>query len=171
MLVIKSKKFILRPFRSTDAESLAKNINNKKIYRYTSCIPYPYTLKDARDYLKRIKTQTQKVTKLSLAIVIDNEVVGGVALDKIIKKHKAEIGYWLAEKYWGKGIITQAVKLLVSYAFKKLDLKRVYAFVYYSNKASARVLEKAGFKNEGFLRKHGKKDGKLMDLYMFGKVK
>lgn len=103
MPVIKSKQFILRPFRKKDARCLAKNIDNRKIARNTSGIPYPYKLKDVREWLTKIlkEKRKKKPTKVNFAIDINGKVVGSVSLEKI-EGHKAEIGYWLAEKYWGK---------------------------------------------------------------------
>ena len=172
MTIIKSKKFILRPFKRGDESSLKENINSKKIYQNTLNIPYPYTLKDARDWIaKNLKEmKKRKPNMINFAIDINGEVVGGIGLNKI-EGHKAEIGYWLAEKYWGQGVMTQAVKLVTEFGFKKLKLKRIYAYVFSWNKASMKVLEKAGYKLEGILRKDVKKNNKFIDTYLFAKVK
>ncbi len=171
MTVIRSKKFILRPFKKGDESSLLENINNEKIARNTLRIPYPYKLKDACLWINRnLKlNKKKKKTKISFAIDINGEVVGGIGLDKI-ENHKAEIGYWLGEKYWGREIMTSAVKILTEYAFKRLKLKRVHARVFFFNKASARVLRKAGYKLEGRLRKDVFKDNKLIDSLIFSKI-
>ncbi|HDZ54174.1 MAG TPA: N-acetyltransferase [Candidatus Nealsonbacteria bacterium] len=172
MPTIHSKQFILRPLRKGDEESLTKNINSKKIARNTLRIPYPYKKKDARFWINHnLKLQKKKKrTEINFAIDINGKIIGGIGLDKI-EVHKAEIGYWLGEKYWGQGIMTFAVKLVTKYAFTKLGLKRVYADVFPFNKASVRVLEKAGYKYEGRLRKDVLKDNKLMDHLLFAKVK
>ena len=170
--VIKSKRFILRTFRKGDEESLKENISNKKIARNTLSIPYPYTLKDAKEWIvENLKEEKKKKpTKVNFVIDIRGEVAGSVGFSKI-EGHKAEIGYWLGEKYWGQGIMTEAVKLATKFGFKKLTLKRIYAYVFPWNKASMRVLEKAGYKLEWFLRKHIKKDNKFIDAYLFAKVR
>ena len=172
MTIIKSKKFILRPYKKGDEKSLTLNINNKKIYRNTLHIPYPYTVKDAKkwvsDNLKEAKNK--KFKSINFVIDINGEVAGGIGFDSI-QEHKAEIGYWLGEKYHGQGIMTQAAKLVTKFGFEKLKLKRIYAFVFLWNKPSARVLEKNGFKLEGILIKNVKKDGKLLDNYLFAKIK
>lgn len=164
--------FILRPFKRGDEESLARNINNKKIYHNLLNVPYPYTLKDAKKWidenLKEAKNKNPE--KIRLAIEIAGEIAGGIGLDKI-KGHKAEIGYWLGEKYWGQGIATQAVKLVAKYGFDKLKLKRIYAHVFPWNKASMRVLEKAGFKFEGVLKKNHKKNNRYLDSHLYAKVR
>jgi RimJ/RimL family protein N-acetyltransferase len=168
MSIIKIKNFKLRSYKSDDTVSLIKNINNKKIYRYTTHIPYPYTLKHAKDWLKKCRDKSRP--SINFAIDIGGEVIGGIGLSHIEKNYKAEIGYWLAEQYWNQDIITSAVKLIVRYGFKNLRLKRIYAYVLLPNQASARVLQKSGFKQEGLLRKHFSKDGKIYDVLVFGKV-
>ena len=170
MTIIKSKQFILRPCKKGDEKSLAENINNKKIYRNTLAIPYPYTLKDAKEQinknLKEAKKKNQK--KINFVIDINDEAAGSVGFSKI-EGHRAEIGYWLAEKYWGKGIMTEAVKLTTKFGFEKLKLRRISAYVFPFNRASRRVLEKAGFKFERILHKQFKKDNKFLDGYLFVK--
>ena len=107
--------------------------------------------------------------ELNFAIDINGKVVGSIGFNKI-DKHKAELGYWLGEKYWRQGIMTSAVKLLTKYAFKELGLKRIYAYIFSFNRASRRVLEKSGYKYEGRLRKNVLKDGKLIDELLFAKI-
>jgi len=172
MAVIKAKKFILRLYRKGDEKSLAKNINNKKIYRNTLHIPYPYTLKDAKEWVAKNLREAKKKDPAKISFVIDirGEVAGSVGFSKI-EGYRAEIGYWLAEKYWSKGIMTEAVKSATKFGFEKLKLKRIYAYVFPFNKPSMRVLKKAGFKFEGILRKEIKKDNKFLDGYLFAKIR
>ncbi|MGH9880451.1 MAG: GNAT family N-acetyltransferase, partial [Pyrinomonadaceae bacterium] len=87
------------------------------------------------------------------------------------RAHRVEFGYWLARPYWGQGIMTDAVRVFVRYAFSELGLLRLTAHVFESNIASARVLEKNGFKLEGHLREHFIKDGKLIDVRFYGLLK
>ena len=108
---------------------------------------------------------------IGFAIDIDGEIVGSVGIHKIAKSHQAEIGYWLAEQHWGNGIMTEAVKLITKLSFNELKLKRVYAYAFSFNKASQKVLAKAGFKFEGILKKNSKKDNKFIDDYLFAKIK
>jgi len=172
MTIIHSKKFILRPYKKRDEVSLRNSINNKKIYRNTLVIPYPYTSKHAKEWIeKNLKEgRKKKPAMVNFAIDIDGEVAGAVGFHKI-EGHKAEIGYWLAEKYWGQGIMTEAVKLATKFGFKKLKLKRIYATVFPSNKASMYVLEKNNYNFEGILRKYHKKDNKFLDAHFYAKVK
>jgi len=172
MPIIKSKLFILRPFKRGDETSLVESINNEKIARNTSSIPYPYTMKDAKEWITEVEKEKKKRKKKRVAFAIDikEKVIGGIGLSKI-EGHKAEIGYWLAEPYWGRGIMTKAVKLVTKFGFEKLGLRRIYGKVFPWNKASMRVLEKAGYKFEGILRKETIKDGKFFDAYLFAKVR
>ena len=172
MVILKSKRFILRLYRKGDEKSLQKNINDRNVYRYTFRVPYPYKIKDAKYWIKRCIDLTKKRNKTSVnfAMDINGEVIGGIGLENI-EKHKAEIGYWLAKRLWNQGIITEAVKLVTNFGFKKLKLKRIYATIHLKNKRSVRVLEKNGYKLEGFLKKNGLKDGKYFDTYIYAKTK
>ena len=171
--IIKTKHFILRPFKMSDAESVAENVNDKNIYRHTLVIPYPYFLKDAKQWLRGVINNRHKKISESVvfAIEINGRAVGSISINKIKQEHKAEIGYWLGEKYQGKGIMTQAIKEITKYGFRELKLRRVYALVFSFNKGSMRVLEKNGYKFEGTLRKEAKKDNKFFDCYIFAKTR
>ena len=171
-MIIKSKIFVLRHFKNGDEKSLQKNINDKDIYRYTLRIPYPYTLKDAKKfmtgYLKSAKKRDRK--SYSFAIDMKGEVIGGIGFDPI-EGHKAEIGYWLSKKHWNMGIMTEAVRLVTKFGFIKLKLKRITAHVFSKNRASALVLEKNNYRLEGLLRKHIYKDKRLVDAYLYAKIR
>ena len=171
--VIKNERFMLRPYRKSDAPALARNINDPQIYRFTLHIPYPYRLSDATTWFKKIIPEYRKANPrcVHFAIEIGGEVVGCVGLSNIEPCHKTEIGYWLARTYWGQGIVPEAVKLVTVFAFKKMKLRRVYAYTFVPNKQSARVLQKNGFKREGLMTEATKKDGKLRDEYIWAKVK
>ena len=137
---LKFGQYTLRPFRRGDEPAIAENINDRKIERYTLNIPYPYTLKGARqwvDFNRKLERSKGK-TQLHLAIAQNDVVIGGIGLCAM-NGHRAEIGYWLGVKYWGMGIVSGAVKTLTRYALKELGLRRVYAKVFVVNKASARV--------------------------------
>lgn len=173
MKLAENKKFTLRTIQKGDEFDLAKNINDKTISRNTATIPYPYKLKDSKEWVgKYLKNQKKKEPgEISLAIVINGEVAGSIGLHKIIKNHKAEIGYWLARKHWGKGIVSEAVKLVTDYGFKKLKLRRIYGGVYSFNPPSMRVLEKNGYQCEGIMRKDAKKGKEYFDAHLFAKIK
>ena len=166
-------EFKLRKFRKSDAEALAKNINNKIIFRNTLKLPEPYTLKHANEFIKKniSEYKKKKPKDYVFAMDINGESVGAIGIHKIVQGHKAEIGYWLAEKYWGKGIMTKAVSQAEKYAFKEFNLKRLSAGVFPFNKASAKVLKNNGFKFEGRLRNIEMKNKKPIDEMMYAKIK
>lgn len=172
MPTINTKRFVLRSFRKGDEKSLTENINDKDIYKFTLRIPHPYTLKDGKRWIKdSIKLQkNKKKDKVNFAIDINGGVVGGIGIQNI-ENYKAEIGYWLGKKYWKKGIMTEALKIVTNYGFYKLKLKRIYAYVFPKNKASIYVLENNGYKCEGLLKKHALKDGKFMNGLVYAKVR
>ena len=172
MAVIYSKRFILRPFMKEDEDSLRKNINNERIYRNLASVPYPYTLKHAKEWIGKNLRESRKKKPLMVNFVIDidGEVAGSVGFSDI-EGHKADIGYWLAEKYWGKGIMTEAIKLTTKFGFEKLKLKRISAPVFSFNKASRRVLQKNNYNFEGVLRKYYNKGRKFLDVYLYAKIK
>src|SRR5476651_1232294 len=133
--------FILRNWQTGDAEALQRNADNKKIStNLFDRFPSPYTLVDAMAWVKRWKKQSPII---NFAIIIDDEVAGGIGLEfrEDVYRQTPLLGYWLAEKHWGKGIMPSAVKLVSSYAFKYLDVVCIVAHVFSKNPASMRVLE------------------------------
>lgn len=172
IMEVKTEKFVLRPFKDGDAESMFKNINDPDIARGTR-IPQPYTLEIAKKWVvDNVEEQKkEKKEKVNFVIEIDGEVAGSVGFAKIEGTHKAEFGYWLAKKYWGQGIMSEAAKIAVDYGFKEMNLVRIYASAYAFNNASMKVLEKAGFKLEGIARKDILRNGKYTDRYMYAKVR
>jgi len=171
-MVIQSKRFTLRPFRKSDLPSMVKHINDKLIAARTDApIPYPYTMKDAEQWYRKVRNRARRKGSLAkeFAIEIDGEAAGCIAI--FPKGHIAGIGYWLGRAHWNKGIMTEAVKEIVKYGFNELGLRRIQASTFPQSKASMRVLEKAGFKLEGVLRKNIKKGDKYIDEYLFARVK
>jgi len=172
-MIIKSKRLILRPFKKSDEKSLIENINDWKVSRCISTVPYPYRMKDAKKWIahciKSLKSKNKK--EIVFAVDKNGEVIGSIGLHDINKNHKAEIGYWLAKRFWNKGIITEAIKITTEYGFKRLKLKRIYASVYLKNEISAHVLEKNHYKREGLLRNYALKNGECIDCFMYAKIK
>jgi RimJ/RimL family protein N-acetyltransferase len=162
------KGFIIRPPRKTDLESYHKYINDPLIGRNMSAINYPVSKSESKRFLNSyIKKSKSEKDTAGFIIDIDGECVGAISLGKIVKNHKAKIGYWLASKYRGRGIMTAATKKITEYGFKKYHLKRIYGNVATFNKTSAHVLEKCGFKLEGILKKDRLKNGKYYDNYIY----
>ena len=135
----------IRKWKLSDAKDLASVISNKKIQdNLRDGLPYPYTEQDATDYISAMLSEDENET-FAFAITIDNKAIGSIGAfrQKNIHRHTAEIGYYIAEEYWGKGLMTEAVKQICSYIFDKSNIVRIYAEPFSYNKASCRVLEKA----------------------------
>jgi RimJ/RimL family protein N-acetyltransferase len=155
--------FTLRPFQDSDIDSLVKHANNPKIAaNLTDAFPHPYSHEDGRRFIAMTR---QNDPPTILAIVIDNEVCGaiGVHPQADIHRKSAECGYWLAEQHWGKGVMPEAIRQMVDYAFRTFDINRIYARPFSFNRASQRVLEKAGFTHEATLKEACFKNGEYCD--------
>lgn len=155
--------FTLRPWSLQDVDSLVKYANNPNIAKnLTNQFPHPYTKADGEKF---IAFANQNSPPHILAIDINGEAVGGLGLhpQQDIQCKNAELGYWLGEPFWGNGIVTAAVKQMVTYGFKNFDMTRIFARPFGTNIASQRVLEKAGFKLEGRFEKTLFKNGEFLD--------
>ncbi len=171
MIEFNVEKIKLRGFRDSDAKRLAELCNNKKIWdNLRDNVPFPYTESNAKKFISFCQKEDPQTT---FAIEYKGDFVGSIGLVKQTDVYKlsAEIGYWIGEPYWGLGITTHAVNLLVDYGFNQLDLIRIYTGVYDFNKASQRVLEKAGFKLDCIFEKSVCKNGKICDEYRYSMIK
>ena len=163
-------KVVLREWKKSDAAALAKIANNKKIWdNVRDRLPYPYTKKDAKEWLALVKKH-QTVT--TFCIEADDEMAGsiGFTLKEDVYRKNAEIGYFIAEEYWGKGIATEAVRQIVDYIQKNFPIIRVYAEVFEYNKSSMKVLEKNGFYLECIRKKAAIKNDMVLDDYVWVKL-
>ena len=163
-------KYCIRDWREGDAASIAPHANNRKIWlNLRDAFPHPYTVRDAEKFISQV---TNKDPVTVFAIATTEEPIGSIGLMPGVDVHRytAELGYWLAEPYWGRGIATLAVKALTVFALKELRFKRIFAEPYATNPASARVLEKAGFTREGLLRANVFKDGEVLDQFLYSYV-
>lgn len=157
----------LRAMVPSDAASLARHANDRDIWlNLRDRFPHPYGQADAEAYIARVAADDPTT---SFAIVVDDSAVGGVGLmlGHDIERVSAEIGYWLGRAYWGRGIMTDAVRAATDYAFGTLDLRRVFAVPFAHNVASQRVLEKVGYVREGAMRRCAIKDGRLIDQFLY----
>lgn len=165
----------LSGIQQTDKPALLEHLDSRDVYNSTLNIPHPYTETDADWWIdKRIEHTKRIGREVSFAIRDDEgKLIGVVSADSFEPgtSHRAEIGYWLARAWWGQGVMTDAVRAYVRYAFDELQLLRLTAHVFEFNVGSARVLEKNGFKLEGRLRKHICKDGELLDGRFYGLLK
>lgn len=163
----------IRKWELTDAEDLATALSNKKILdNLRDGLPYPYTVQDGKDYISAMLSADENNT-FAFAVTADGKAIGsiGVFRGDNIHRQTAELGYYIAEDYWGKGIMTEAVKQICEYVFKNSDILRIYAEPFAYNTASCRVLEKSGFQCEGTLRKNAVKNGKVLDMKMYSRLK
>lgn len=152
---------------------IAKYANNKKISdNLRDTFPYPYTKSDADNYIGSCIANGD-ATQLCRAILVDGMAVGSISviLGKDIFRKSAELGFWLAEEYWGKGIMTKAVRQICDMAFNAYDISRIFAIVFSHNMGSCRVLEKTGFVLEGAMKKGVYKNGRYIDYFMYALVK
>ena len=165
--------FSLRAWELSDRDSLANYANNEKISaNLRNAFPFPYTKSDA-EYFLRDCIEKGSDRQLLLAIVVDGEAVGGVGifLQEDVYEKSGELGYWLAEPFWGEGIVTAAVKEICAMVFHRYDIVRIFAEPYARNTASRRVLEKAGFELEGIKRKSVFKNGQLLDSCLYALIR
>ncbi|WP_133271208.1 GNAT family N-acetyltransferase [Hymenobacter radiodurans] len=163
----------LRPWQLSDAQALSTHGNSRAIWlNLRDRFPNPYTLTDAEHHL-RFVLSPEGMTDVHLCIEVDGEAAGSISVlfKQDVNRRSAEIGYFLGQQFWGRGITTAAVVALTDYAFTNFDLCRLYAVVFAPNAASARVLEKAGYELEARLRKSITKDGQTMDSLLYASVK
>jgi len=163
----------IRKWKLSDAKDLAIALSNRKIQdNLRDGLPYPYTEKDGEDYISAMISADENET-FAFAVTVNGKVVGsiGVFRQGNIHRQTAELGYYIAEGYWGKGIMTEAVKQICEYVFSNSDIIRIYAEPFAYNIASCRVLEKAGFHYEGTLRSNAVKNGKVIDMKIYSLLK
>jgi len=159
--------FTLRPFSVDDLDSLVKYANNPKIAsNLTDKFPYPYTKENGKMF---IEFATKNTPINIFAIDINGEACGGIGIhpQEDVHRKNAELGYWLAEPFWGNGIITKAITEIIEYGFNNFDITRIFARPYGTNTASQRVLEKAGFTLEGKFEKTLFKNGEYKDELVY----
>lgn len=164
---------ILRKWKIEDAKELAELLNNLKILdNLRDGLPYPYTRKDAEEYISSMLSADKEKT-FAFAITADGRVVGSIGIFRCDNIHfrTAEMGYYIGEPYWGKGMGTSAVRQACDYVFSNTDIIRIFAEPFSHNTASCRVLEKAGFAFEGLLRSNAVKNGRVIDMKMYSLIK
>lgn len=161
--------YVLRKWRISDLDSLVKHADNYRVARFLSnTFPHPYLVEDGKRFLRMVVRAGGSTTLF--AIEVDGEAVGGIGLtlkDDIYCRN-AEIGYWLSESYWGRGIMTGAIRETTEYAFRTFDIDRIFARIFAVNIASLRVLEKAGFRFETRLNDIIFKNGMYYDEIVYG---
>ena len=159
----------IRPWRMSDAMDLAAALSDPAILNnLRDGLPYPYTEKDAEDYITAMLC-ADKSAVFAYAICLEDRAVGSIGAFRQSNIHfrTAELGYYLAREYWGRGIVTEAVRQLCEKIFAQTDILRIYAEPFSDNVGSRRVLEKAGFQLEGILRRNACKNGRVLDMALY----
>lgn len=162
---------VVRPWHLADKPSLLRHANNRNVWRNLAHrFPHPYTEADADTWLTKIAGQPGN---LRWAIEVNGEAVGGIGAEpgEGVFAKTGNFGYWLGESFWGRGIMTAAVRATSNYAFGALDLVRLESPVFEWNPASMRVLEKCGFEREGVRRKGIFKDGEIIDAVIYARIR
>jgi RimJ/RimL family protein N-acetyltransferase len=168
---LKLKLSLLRSWVPSDATALQRYANNRNIWaNLRDVFPHPYTLENATAFLACVAHENPEST---LAIATSTEAIGCIGLRRGSDIHhlSAELGYWLAEPFWGRGIMSEAVTEFTRHAFANSDLERIYAEPFATNLASACVLEKAGFICEGRMNSSICKDGKVLDSFLYARTR
>ncbi|MBM3266684.1 MAG: GNAT family N-acetyltransferase [Candidatus Sericytochromatia bacterium] len=161
----------VRPWRLADKPALLRYADNPRVSRaLADRFPYPYTPADADMWLGMASAEDPVC---NFAIEVGGEAIGGIGVEVLEAERRAgaEIGYWLGEPFWGRGIASEALVAVAGYAFERFDIVRLQAGVYSSNPASARVLEKAGFVREATMRWAIIKRGEIHDLWMYARLR
>lgn len=172
---IETERLVLRSPTKKDVKDLVKGLNTLKISEFLGFIPHPYTKKDAlkwvKDCSKEDKQKKKKEYNFAIELKPEKKLIGVVMLDYVDHFHEsARLGYWVNADYWGRGIVTEANRAVLNFAFKKLNLRRVHLAAYVENKAGNKIPKKLGFKFEGTLRKSHKTKatGKIHDSHTYG---
>ncbi len=161
------KTCLLRPWREGDEDALSRHASNRTIWNWVrDFFPHPYTLRDASTWVRANKSAPLPA---NLAIEINGEAVGnvGYTVREDLYRFNAEIGYWLSEDYWGQGVISEVLPVLVQYIFRNTGVNRIYACVLEGNTGSMKVLERAQFRHEAVLRKAVVKNSQYLDEHIY----
>jgi len=164
-------EYYIRPWKMTDSRRLTENANNIKVWNNVrDYFPNPYKESDAKSFIKRVQSKNRVE---DFAIIVNDEAVGGIGYIQgtDIERLNAEIGYWLGEKYWGKGIMGRALGDIINYIFSNTEIIRLFTSVLEYNIASMKVLEKNGFRKVGIQTKAAIKNNKIVDMYSYELIK
>lgn len=169
-MIIRLSTCEVRSFRAADADSLARHANNRKIWiNLRDRFPHPYSIEHAREFIAATLIQQPET---HFALVIDGEAAGaiGFGLNADVERVSAEVGYWIGEAHWGKGIASEVLVAMTPWAVRAYQLTRIYALPFEYNRASIRVLEKAGYAMEARLRRSAIKDGNVVNQLLYGYI-
>lgn len=162
---------VVRSWRPGDAAALVEHANNRHVWlNLRDRFPHPYALRDARRFLASVVGARPET---AFAIEVEGAAAGGIGfrIQSDVERVGAELGYWVGERYWGRGIATAAVRAVTEHVLGLPGVVRVFALPFAHNRASARVLEKAGFELEGVLRSSAIKDGRVLDQLLYARIR
>jgi ribosomal-protein-alanine N-acetyltransferase len=171
-MLITLSGFAVRDWQPDDAPSLARHANDRRIWlNMRDAFPHPYTVADAEAFVAFVADMQPRSY---FAIARGDQAIGGIGytLRSDVERISAEIGYWLGTAFWGRGIMTAALRAVTAYTFREHpELRRLYAVPYAGSAASVRVLEKAGYRCEGRMRQSAIKDGRITDQLLYAIVR
>lgn len=170
---IQGPRVRLVPVATEVVPAIVRLMNEPSVALWTLHIPYPYTRRHGREFVRKAKKQRRAGESLALSILrrSDGQLLGGVGLHRLEEgQARAEIGYWLGREHRGHGYATEAVNLLLAVGFNRLGLHRIEARVYPRNLASRRVARRCGFQLEGRLRDEVQKDGRWYSTLLFSRL-
>jgi len=165
---LETERLVLRPWQTGDEEALVRHADNRRIWlTLRDLFPFPYTLDDARAFI--LLNELKADPPQELAIEHAGEPVGGIGLhpQADVARFNAEVGYWIGEAFWGRGLATEALKCFTAYAFEQFPFERLEGWIFATNPASGRVLEKAGYALEATLARSAFKDGRFLDSHLY----
>lgn len=171
---LETERLLLNAIQKSDTERLVAILNASEVYsKNTLNIPYPYEEKDAEFFYNLAQTVFENHTGIIFAIreKASQLLIGAIGLHDINTHQKAEVGYWIAEDYWGKGYAKEALKSVLHFGFEHLKLNKIYATHNTDNTKSGKVMVACGMKQEGFLEEEVYKQGKFMDVYRYAILK
>jgi RimJ/RimL family protein N-acetyltransferase len=171
--VLTGEKCVVRAWRTSDVPDLLLHANDIEVARQLrDRFPHPYTRAHADAFLRHVLSNATSDAPSNLAIIVDGRAAGDIGFVRgtDVERFSAEIGYWLGQQYWGRGIVTEALTLVTEYAFQKQNLLRLFALPFANNAGSIRVLEKAGYEREGLLRRSSVKFGEPRDQLLYSRI-
>lgn len=170
---IETARLLLTELKSDDIPDIVRYASNERISDYTVNLPHPYAERDAVYWINLAHQGLKAGTHYIFAIRLkgDRRFVGGIGLTVERRFNRAEIGYWMAEPFWGKGLTTEATEAIIEFGFEKLGLKKLTSSHLAKNPASGRVLQKSGLTKEGELKAHVLKKSEYHDLIVYGIVR
>ena len=172
---LKTRRLILRPLKDSDAEDIVRGVGNLEVSKWLLVVPHPYSLEDAKTWIisnkKKWKDKNRDSYSYGIELKKEHRIIGAMSLMHLSKTQgTAEVGYWIEQDYHGKGYGGEALKAVVDFAFNDLKLRRLEASIFDGNNSSGKLLEKLGFKQEGFRKesKISKSNGQLHDERLYG---